>query len=350
MGYPNNSTTQILPTTGSLALTEISALSGRYDSGGIGPLTAPYKLSELGGQDTDISIAPNPIRFSQFRGAINYNYNYKLIITDISFNDNDTYPLFYYTNTDLGENSYSVISLSNISRLLTLKTKGSVADDTDTFVRRDSKLNCTITGLIDHEFGLWMQINNEFKETKIRTNTTVSGLSLQVNSKSSIFDQLISNVKQIAPGLVKTLEGDTTLDYFKTPTSATTNYIAARSNILEALNRAALNTSNANITYNVNYTNTLGSSLRFNIYTTTYETRLAPKCYLLGKVTEYSRGINWASASFSVDLSKYPINYGSEIKLFVGAGPAWMYTGYSFSNTDVVIDIINIPTSVYPDP
>jgi len=353
MGYPNDSTTQILPTTGSLALTEISSLSGNYESGGIGPLTVPYRLSELGGQDTDIPISPNPIRFSQFRGAINYNYNYRLLLTGLSegSNYNNTYPLFYRSGLNNYQNPYSVVNLSNISRFLTLKTKGSSVDVSDTFVRRDGKLNCSISGYLDHDVTLWMQINNELRISKIQNNTAVGTVELLANPKQNLLDQLLTGLNDIAPELVTTLTGTSQLDPFKVTSSTLANILQGDS-IIAALNRAAADAATGtNALYKFAGTKSLTNTNNAVVVTkVTYEDKLAPLCYSVGSMRHHERKQGWSSASFSVDLSKYPIDSNSEINFYIGEGPGAPRQGHIWGSTSLAIDIINTPTTTYPDP
>ena len=347
MGYPNVSTTQILPTTGSLALTEISSLSGNYVGGGVGPLTAPYKLSELGGQDTDIPTSPSPIKFSQFRGAVNYNHNYRLLLTNLGEGLADTYPLYYYT---FAQNPYAVINLSNISRLLTLNTKGSSTNSDDTFVRRDAILNCSIAGYLDDGVTLWMQINNNVVATRTKlSGETTRRIDVPSNSNETLLNNILKGIDSLAPDLVTTLTNSKELDIFKRQINDKLYYTP--SSILTKLNSIIDSVAGkSNQTYTVIGRSSPNGIYSFDLKTSTYEATVSPLCYTLGGMYHPARGQGWSSAEFTVKLEKYQINTGTPINLFIGAGPGAPRQGNIWGSTTLTVDITNTPSAEYPDP
>jgi len=353
-------TTLILPTSGNIAFSKISALSGITGIESFGSQPAPYKLSRLRGQDLDIPTGiSSPIKFSQLKGAINYNYSYTLLRSGLGAGDSDTYPLYYYSGGSIQQNSYGVVNLSNISNLFTLKTKGSSTNPIDTFVRKDAKLICTLHGYLDVDVSLWMQINNQSYITKVATGTTIEFLDVtKINPGSTLLNDLITGIKQIAPVLVTTLQGDSLLDPFKNVVSTSTiDYTTAPSNILKALNKAALsnNELDPTVEYSIarqpavtKYLGGLQDQLIFKIVKNTYSvSNTAPICYSLGKIHHGDRKQGWARNIFSVDLEKYPIKPDSIIKLFVGAGPGVDRQGHIWGSTTLRVDIINKPTANY---
>lgn len=348
-------TTLILPTSGNIVFSKISALSGSTGTEKFGPQTAPYKLSRVRGQDYDIPTgSTSPIKFSQLKGAINYNYSYTLLRSGLGAGDSDTYPLYYYNNSGVQQNNYGVVNLSNISSLFTLKTKGSSINPIDTFVRKDAKLICTLNGYLDVDVSLWMQINNQTYITKVVTGSTVEFLDVRkIKPGSTLLDDVIAGIKQIAPVLVTTLQGDSLLDPFKNVVSTSTiDYTTAPSNILKALNKAALNINELDPTAEYSISPAHASEhqreLNFKIVRKTYSVlNTAPVCYSLGKIHHGDRKQGWVANTFSVDLQKYPIKPGSTIKLFVGAGPGVDRQGHIWGSTSLRVDIINKPTAIY---
>ena len=354
MSYPAVSTTTILPTTGSLALTTIASLSGIRQTTPsliIGADTAPFRFSNLRGQDLDIPTGSAPLRFSNFRGAINYNYNYSLYIASgLSTGVQDT-DIYYRASNGNYLAPYKAKSLANISKYLTLYTKGASTNSTYIYALRNAVINATWAGVIDDTVTLWMQINNDSIPTisktitnqtvSITTNTTVPGFISSVLAGLNI---------QIAPSIITTLDNQIAVNPFTIDTSTTIsksnllNFSTNVTSILTKLNEYLATIPGAK-TYNLSYTSVTKTGVQLT-QTASYIAKTTPLCYVLGSASEPSRGQHYVTKSVSVNLALYPITAGSTINFFIGPGPTTPTQGNQW-NVTLLLSVINTPGITY---
>jgi len=331
MSYPSVSTTTILPASGALNLTAISSLSG-IKGVSVGAATKPYRLSEFRGQDFDIPSGSNPIKFSNFKGAVSYNYNYSLIVNAGLTSGAENINVYYYSNSNIVQNTYKVKPLGEISRMLNLQTKGSSTLSTDTFALKSAIVTASWSGLMDHDVGLWMQINNStytHQDKKISSkNITMSqptfqGFIQQIEAGLDVviapeIVQDISNKYVVDPNAITNLTKKDTL-YFATNVET----IVARLNLYFKQLTGVKTYSITAISYQV-------ATKKLTLNLSTYETVASPLCYLVGYAHEPRSGVNYGSVSIQVDLSKYPIQLGAPINFYMGPGPGSPGGGYKW--------------------
>ena len=359
MAYPGETTTAILPITGSLSLSTIGTLSGVIISPpGFSPDIAPYRLSNFRGQDFDIPTGSNPIKFSNLRGAINYKRNYTLYIGGNSIlvtGSQDVGSLYYRGNGGIHGAPYGAKSLSNISNLLDIKIKGSSTNSADTFALTTGTINASWAGDIDHDVTLWMQINND---TVHVYSKQISSTTIEVSRDIPLTDfitQLTSNLGvAIAPEVVTTLAGEQVLNPFTPVTSIFSGIIniaaftVNTNNLLTRL-KAVLNNLSANTSYEVSLSKTTASKLTFKA--STYVKVFAPLCYPVGTASHHVSKNGWATASVAISLYQYPISPGSVIKFYIGPGPGTPASGSLWGlNTGgmmLTLDVVNTPRITY---
>lgn len=340
MSYPSVSTTTILPTSGSLNLTTISALSG-IKGASIGAASKPYRLSEFRGQDFDIPSGSNPIKFSNFRGAVSYNYNYSLIVTSGLTTGAEDVNLYYYSNNNIIQNTYKVKPLGEISRMLNLQTKGSSTLSTDTFALKSAIVTASWSGLMDHDVGLWMQINNN---TYAHQDKKLSSKTIKLNQPT--FQGFIQQVEAglditIAPEIVRDLTNKLILNPSASANLANKNLFYFATNVDTIVSR--LNLYFEQLTGSKTYSIALSYKSNKNELTlqlATYASTTSPLCYLLGNAHEPKSGVNFASKSITVNLAMYPIQLGTPINFYMGPGPGNPSNGYKWGvNGSIALNI-----------
>jgi len=343
MSYPSASTTTILPVSGTIRFSQIASLSGNKGAS-IGTASKPYRLSEFAGQDYDIPNTSKPVRFSNFYGAINYNYNYLLYLNSgLSTGVQDT-DLFYYDNSKISQAPYKAKSLGNISRMLKLQTKETPNIlTTDTFALKSATLNASWQGILDDSVSLWMQINNQ---TYSYTSKQLSTQQLTITNAT--FNSFIQTIETglditIAPEIVKSLQDTLVINPFS-KTNSDNFYLAKGVNDVIAKLNNYLKTLGGAKLYSIGGQNATSKNFTFSI--STYSQTTAPLCYLLGYAYEPRKGQNFASKSITVNLSNYPIQLGYPVNLYMGPGPTTPASGRLWGvggSMTLSINIVNTP-------
>ena len=338
--------TSFLPTTGAMSLSaHISTLQGLTASGGFGDLVPPLRFGSYYNQDRGMPISGQPIKFSNFRGAVDYQFNYQFDFTANS-SYGQTHTVFYKSNGAIHQNPYSVIALSSISDTLVFQTKGSTTNTAATVVRGNATLSGTLAGWLDHDVTLWMQFNNEEVDvtTKILGQQFVTLVNPTVND---ILRKITDFNTIIAPKLVSKRVGvllgqDRT--YILDPhINAEISDISFPIQSAGSLNQlvAYVNTLGTDKVYSANFTKNK-NQITIKVKMVTYSATTYPLVYRLAGLAHHDRSQGNASTSFSVELGQYPD--GETIKFFMGPGPGTPKSGALWGNIRSRLVVFQPPT------
>ena len=342
--------TSFLPTTGAMSLSaHISTLPGLTASGSFGDLIPPLRFGSYYSQDRAMPIPGQPIKFSNFRGAVDYQFNYQFDFTAKS-SYGQTHTVYYKSNGVTFKNPYSVIALSSISDAFVFQTKGSTTNTAATVVRGNATLSGTLAGWLDHDVTLWMQINNQVvdvtekisgQESVKFINPTVNDILLKITDFNTIIaPKLVS--KRGASGLFG--YGDST--YILDPhINAEISDISFPIQSQGSLNQlvAYVNTLGTDKVYSANFAKNK-SQIIINVKVVTYNVVTYPLVYKLAGLAHHERSQGNASTSFSVELGQYPIIYGTAIKFFIGPGPGTPQSGSLWGNIKSKLVVLQTPT------
>lgn len=338
--------TGFLPTTGPMALSaHISTLPGLTASGGFGDLVPPLRFGSYYNQDRGMPISGQPIKFSDFRGAVDYQFNYQFDFTANS-SYGQTHTVFYKSNGAIHQNPYSVIALSSISDTLVFQTKGSTTNTAATVVRGNATLSGTLAGWLDHDVTLWMQFNNE----EVDVTRKISGqqfVTLVNPTVNDILRKITDFNTIIAPKLVSKRVGvllgqDRT--YILDPhINSEISDISFPIQSAGSLNQlvAYVNTLGTDKVYSANFTKNK-NQITIKVKMVTYSATAYPLVYRLAGLAHHDRSQGNASTSFSVELGQYPD--GETIKFFMGPGPGTPSSGALWGNIRSRLVVFQPPT------
>jgi len=323
----------------------ISTLPGLTASGGFGDLAPPLRFGSYYNQDRGMPISGQPIKFSDFRGAVDYQFNYQFDFTANS-SYGQTHTVFYKSNGAIHQNPYSVIALSSISDTLVFQTKGSTTNTAATVVRGNATLSGTLAGWLDCDVTLWMQFNNE----EVDVTRKISGqqfVTLVNPTVNDILRKITDFNTIIAPKLVSKRVGvllgqDRT--YILDPhINSEISDISFPIQSAGSLNQlvAYVNTLGTDKVYSANFTKNK-NQITIKVKMVTYSATAYPLVYRLAGLHHGDRGQGNASTSFSVELGQYPD--GETIKFFMGPGPGTPRQGALWGNIGSRLVVFQPPT------
>lgn len=336
--------TSFLPTTGSLSLSaNIDILNG-LSGLDIIEQPRPIRFSRYYNQDTDIP-ATGPLRFSDFRGAVDYQYNY-LFQFDVNASKGQTSTIYWYNNNKIEKNPYKVVALSALGVSFELHTKGTTTDPTDTVVRTDATLSGNFTGWMGAGVGLWLQINNQTHTLQTRRVLTDT-YTLVSPSLNDIVENISKNDTLIAPKLVKDSRGEFILDPYIDISDAPKNFSISKRFAFSQKGELALNqlikyinSLSSTRTYVANFNN-FYKYKRLTIDVYEYESGTFPLTHLLVRAVHSPKGSGYGTGTFNINLAKYLTQGGVSINLFMGPGPTAPVDGHIWGTMKCNMLIIN---------
>ena len=336
---------QVIPLTGAISLTLIDQLSGD-GPGSTVTVPAPFHLSTFGGQDVTIPVAPNPLKYSDFRGAINYD-NFSITLTNLSYSSvTSSYRQIHYKqNNHVYANPYSVVFLGDVSPDMVFKTRTSTVPHTTSFVQQNATIEVSMYGYLDDSVTLWMQISDESHQqvTTIANSTTVT---LSSNSLEAVLTELNLNNNTIAPQLIKTVLGATTPDPFLPNTSNKVAFINQSNTLLSQLANYS-NSLSPTTQYTANLIIDKANVAKIIMQKNNYNYTTVPLCYGVCTARHPSRKQGWASASVTFNLSQYPVKQGDYLKFYIGPGPTAPRQGSIWDSFQLTTTVTNPPRIVF---
>jgi len=296
----------------------------------------PVRISEYRHQDFDIPSAGSPIRFSDFKGAVNYLPNTLLSFYNVSSNYKT--PLCYTSKGRLILYTSNTIYLGDLNANSIIRTKGApVAAATNskglsssTYAMLDADIDVLISctdreddGDADDEFGLFFQKNTLGTDaTKSNIYSVYTDVTLTLDH-TTVKDFLqFLNLDATAPQVLDTI-GTTTLDGFiftsGNANDKKTSYVFKKNtiSILQRLIQIS-NQTNPQIQYTIDDTDhDWQSDVLYKdigkIFVTqrTYANADVPLCH------KYT--ISGKSHTITPSFSDLDTNFGDTYKLYVGS-------------------------------
>lgn len=334
---------QVVPLTGAISLTLIDGLTGD-GPGSVTVVPPPLRLSIFGGQDITIPVAPNPIKYSDFRGAMNYG-NFTISLTNLSYNSitSTARAIYYKKDNHNYANHYPVLYLGDVTPNAVFKTKTCTLTGTTSIVEQNATIDVSMYGFLDDGVTLLMQINDE-QYNVVTTLSSTSTTTLSSNSLSDVLTQLrLDNT--IAPQLIRSTTGLVSPDPFlqSTPTVAFVNQSNA---LLSQLTNYA-NSLSPVTQYSANLVLNSPTQTSIVVTTNTYNYISYPLCYPICSASHPARKQGWSGVNRSFTLSHYPVSQGDNLKFYIGPGPGTATNGHIWSRFSLTIAVTNPPRLIF---
>ena len=337
---------QIVPLSGAIPFTLIDQLTGTL-AGVPSQLPPPFRLSKFGGQDITIPVAPNPIKFSDFRGARNYS-NYTFLLTNIGYNSitSTARSIYYRENQHYYGNPYSVVYLGDISTDLVFKTRSASVTGTTTVIQPNADITISMSGYLDADVTLWMQINNDeyAYPTTVQSTETIT---LSNASTADILDALNLRNNTVAPQIIATNTGDTLPDPFITnSTDFNAVQFTTQANVLTQLTNYA-NSLPTGTTYTASIALNENNQTRTTIQRVTYNTTNYPLCYGICRAHHAPRKQGWSGASATINVAQYGVKQGDYLRFYMGPGPSTPRQGHIWGSFSLTLTVTNSSRLVF---
>ena len=282
------------------------------------PLTtehAPVKLSEYYHQDYDVPLSGNPVRFSNFLGAVNYWQNTLLSVYSVPLNYNKTIS-YYGPGNRVANYTGKSTYLGDINGDTIIRAKHSDSSFATNSAGHVSSTYAMLNGIL-----VSSKIANTTTPTQIflqkngantsATSTTYTETTISVNGKTyaQVFASL--GLGSIAPQTILNELGLSVLDPFTFATSQAYFYFGF--NTQSVLNRLVelSNQTNPSIQYAINdlRINNFTKTASFGISKRTYTSGASPLCYK----------IDYTGLSVTTSLSALTnIAFGDVFKVYLG--------------------------------